>query len=133
MANNDANKSDLAYADTLEVDRYPGGPNRAKYKQVVLGPLFQKYISDAFEARRDELKRELETDGITDAQRESLLENRDEYTADRVFWVPLEARWQNLQNQATSRDIATQIDAVERDTQASRANLRAITPAAASR
>ena len=52
-------------------------------------------------------------------QLESLLENRDEYTAERVFWVPREARWQNLQNQAARSDIATLIDdailAVERD------------------
>ncbi len=52
-------------------------------------------------------------------QLESLLENRDEYTAERVFWVPPESRWPNLQNQATRPDIATLIDdailAVERD------------------
>ena len=45
--------------------------------------------------------------------------SRDEYTAERVFWVPPEARWANLQNQATRPDIATLIDdailAVERD------------------
>ena len=60
-----------------------------------------------------------EADGITGPQLESLLENRDEYTAERVFWVPPEARWQNLQNQAARPDIATLIDdailAVERD------------------
>jgi type I restriction enzyme M protein len=61
----------------------------------------------------------LEADGITGPQLEGLLENRDEYTAERVFWVPPEARWQNLQNQATRPDVATLIDdailAVERD------------------
>ena len=50
-----------------------------------------------------------------------LLESRDEYTAERVFWVHPEARWGNLQNQATRPDIATLIDdailAVERDNQ----------------
>ena len=91
----------------------------AEYKHVVLGLLFLKYISDSFEARRGELKGELEADGISGPQIESLLENRDEYTAERVFWVPSEARWQNLQNQAARPDIATLIDdailAVERD------------------
>ena len=57
--------------------------------------------------------------GIAGPQLESLLENRDEYTAERVFWVPPEARWQNLQNQAARADIATLIDVailtVERD------------------
>ena len=112
---------DLEYADTLwkAADVLRGTIDAAEYKHVVLGLLFLKYISDSFEARKDELRAELETDGIAGPQLESLLENRDEYTAERVFWVPPEARWQNLQNQATRADIATLIDdailAVERD------------------
>lgn len=115
------NNSDLAYADTLwkSADALRGQIDAAEYKHVVLGLLFLKYISDSFEARKDELKAELEADGITGPQLEGLLENRDEYTAERVFWVPPEARWQNIQNQATRPDIATLIDdailAVERD------------------
>jgi type I restriction enzyme M protein len=58
-------------------------------------------------------------DGIHGQHLESLLESRDEYTAKRVFCVPPEARWQNLQNQAARPDIATLIDdallSVERD------------------
>lgn len=54
----------------------------------MLGLLFLKYIFDSFAARREELKAELEADGITGEQCEALLENRDEYTAERVFWVP---------------------------------------------
>jgi type I restriction enzyme M protein len=61
----------------------------------------------------------LTKDGIKGKQLEKLLESRDEYTAERVFWVPPESRWPNLQNQATRPDIATLIDdailAVERD------------------
>jgi type I restriction enzyme M protein len=121
MSNDNAASPELDYADTLwkSADALRGQVDAAEYKHVVLGLLFLKYISDSFEARRDELKRELETDGITGAQQEKLLESRDEYTANRVFWVPPEARWQNLQNQATRADIATLIDdailAVERD------------------
>ena len=121
MANNNITNTDLAYADTLwkSADALRGQVDAAEYKHVVLGLLFLKYISDSFEARREELKTELEADGITGKQLESLLENRDEYTAERVFWVPPEARWTNLQNQATRPDIATLIDdailAVERD------------------
>jgi len=117
----DAANSDLAYADTLwkSADTLRGQVDAAEYKHVVLGLLFLKYISDSFEARRDELRAELEADNITGEQQESLLESRDEYTAVRVFWVPPEARWPNLQNQATRPDIATLIDdailAVERD------------------
>ena len=113
--------SDLAYADTLwkSADALRGQVDAAEYKHVVLGLLFLKYISDSFESRRDELKGELEAEGIPAERHESLLEQRDEYTAERVFWVPPEARWQNLQNQAARPDIATLIDdailAVERD------------------
>jgi type I restriction enzyme M protein len=116
-----APNTDLAYADTLwkSADALRGQIDAAEYKHVVLGLLFLKYISDSFEARRGELKAELEGDGIKGKQLDSLLENRDEYTAERVFWVPPEARWPNLQNQATRPDIATLIDdailAVERD------------------
>lgn len=112
---------DLAYADTLwkAADALRGQVDAAEYKHVVLGLLFLKYISDAFESRREELKEELEKDGIKGKQLEGLLENRDEYTAERVFWVPPEARWPNLQNQATQANIAALIDdailAVERD------------------
>lgn len=121
MTSSQSTHGDLAHADTLwkSADALRGQIDAAEYKHVVLGLLFLKYISDSFAARRDELKAELEADGITGAQLEGLLESRDEYTAERVFWVPPEARWQNLQNQAARPDIATLIDdailAVERD------------------
>jgi len=123
MGNNDNHtpNSDMAYADTLwkSADSLRGQVDAAEYKHIVLGFLFLKYISDSFEARRDELRAELQADGISGEQLEKLLENRDEYTAERVFWVPPEARWANLQDRATRPDIATLIDdailAVERD------------------
>jgi type I restriction enzyme M protein len=122
MANNMVyGESELTYADTLwkAADALRGQIDAAEYKHVVLGLLFLKYISDSFAARRAELKAELEKDGITGKQLDQLLENRDEYTAERVFWVPPEARWDHLQGQATRADIATLIDdailAVERD------------------
>ena len=121
MTNNDVTTSDLADPETLwkSADTLRGQIDAAEYKHVVLGLLFLKYISDSFEARRDELRDELEAEGIEGAQIERLLESRDEYTAERVFWVPPEARWTNLQNQATRPEIAILIDdailAVERD------------------
>jgi hypothetical protein len=88
-------------------------------KHVVLGLIFLKYISDAFESRRKALAEELKADGIEGAQADQLLENRDEYTAEGVFWVPPEARWANIQNQGKQPNIATLIDdamhAIERD------------------
>jgi type I restriction enzyme M protein len=121
VANLPDNSSDLAYADKLwqAADKLRGSVDAAEYKHVVLGLLFLKYVSDSFESRRAKLKEELEKDGIKGAHLESLLESRDEYTAERVFWVPVEARWPNLQDQAARPDIATLIDdailAVERD------------------
>jgi type I restriction enzyme M protein len=100
-------------------DKLRGTVDAAEYKHVVLGLLFLKYIFDSFEMRYAQLKEELAADGITGERSEKLLENRDEYIAERVFWVPPDARWQHLQNQATREDIATLIDdailAVERD------------------
>ncbi|MBV6847415.1 type I restriction-modification system subunit M [Xanthomonas campestris pv. paulliniae] len=113
--------NDLASADVLwkTADTLRGQVDAAEYKHVVLGLLFLKYISDSFDSRRDELRDELKKDGITGAPLERLLESRDEYTAERVFWVPPEARWDYLQGKAARADIATLIDdailAVERD------------------
>ncbi|MDF5980820.1 type I restriction-modification system subunit M N-terminal domain-containing protein [Pseudomonas aeruginosa] len=73
--------------------RYADEVDAAEYKHIVLGLLFLKYISDSFESRRDDLRTELTNDGIQGEQLERLLESRDEYTAERVFWVPHEARW----------------------------------------
>ena len=121
MASTETTTTDFTYADILwkAADTLRGQVDAAEYKHVVLGLLFLKYISDSFDSRRDELRTELANDGIEGEQLELLLESRDEYTAERVFWVPLEARWSNLQDKATRSEIATLIDdailAVERD------------------
>jgi len=100
-------------------DRLRGSVDAAEYKHVVLGLIFLKYISDAFEARREQLREELKADWIEGKQADNLLESRDEYTAENVFWVPPEARWENLRNQGKQPNIATLIDdamhAIERD------------------
>ena len=100
-------------------DKLRGSIDAAEYKHVVLGLIFLKYISDAFEARRRKLAEELKADGIEGQQAETLLESRDEYTAENVFWVPPEARWGNIQNQAKEPNVAKLIDdamfAIERD------------------
>ena len=83
----------------------------AEYKHVVLGLIFLKYISDAFEAKHAEL----------DAQRGQGAdsEDRDEYRAAGIFWVPKEARWQYLKANAPQPTIGTLVDdamaAIERD------------------
>ena len=100
-------------------DKLRGSIDAAEYKHVVLGLIFLKYISDAFETRREALRQELEADGITGASAEDMLESRDEYTAENVFWVPLEARWAEIQAKGKTPNIGKLIDdamyAIERD------------------
>ena len=70
------------------------------YKHVVLGLIFLKYISDAFENKYQQL--------VKDDPKSA--EDKDEYLAENVFWVPKEARWSNLQNNAKQPTIGTLID-----------------------
>lgn len=97
-------------------DSLRGSIDSSEYKHVVLGLIFLKYISDAFEVRRSELEAELKAEGI---EPDSHLEDRDEYAAENVFWVPPEARWVTLQAQARQPDIAGLLDdalhAIERE------------------
>ncbi len=83
----------------------------AEYKHVVLGLIFLKYISDAFEAKHAELEAE-RAQGADP-------EDRDEYRAASIFWVPKEARWQHLKASAPQPTIGTLVDdamaAIERD------------------
>jgi type I restriction enzyme M protein len=92
-----------------------GSVESAEYKHLVLGLLFLKYISDAFDQRRDALEAELSEPGsgayIEDADaRADALEDRDEYVAENVFWVPESARWPALLAAASQPDVARGID-----------------------
>ena len=84
----------------LAADKMRSNMDAAEYKHVVLGLIFLKYVSDSFEERYQELKAE----GYGDE------EDRDEYTAENVFWVPKEARWSEIKAHATSPDIGQVID-----------------------
>ena len=74
-------------------DALRGSMDAAEYKHFVLGLIFLKYTSDAFDDRKTQIEAELEADGIPENGRAALLENRDEYTGRGVFWVPPAARW----------------------------------------
>ena len=85
----------------------------AEYKHIVLGLIFLKYISDAFEAHYEKLKKgEGEYLGADP-------EDRDEYKAENIFFVPPSARWTYLQKRAKlpeiGKDIDAAMDAIERD------------------
>jgi type I restriction enzyme M protein len=83
----------------------------AEYKHVVLGLIFLKYISDAFEAKHAELEAK-KPDGANP-------EDPDEYRAVSIFWVPKEARWAHLKANAPQPTIGKLVDdalaAIERD------------------
>ena len=93
MADSSTTNTDLAYADTLwkSADALRGQVDAAEYKHVVLGLLFLKYISDSFDARREELKAELEADGIQGSSSNRCWRAVTSTPPERVFWVPPEA------------------------------------------
>lgn len=92
-------------------DKLRNNMDAAEYKHVVLGLLFLKYISDAFEEKYEELKK----DELSDP------EDRDEYLADNIFWVSPEARWTYIKENAKSPTVGQIIDdamvAIEKDNQ----------------
>ena len=92
-------------ADTLR-----GSTDAAEYKHVVLGLIFLKYISDAFEEHHAAILAELG---------EEAAEDKDEYSADNIFWVPQDARWTRLKDQARQPTIGQSVDEamalIERD------------------
>ena len=92
-------------------DALRGSMDAAEYKHVVLGLIFLKYISDAFQEVHAKL--ELEKDQGADP------EDPDEYRAQSIFWVPTEARWPQLEAQARQPTIGQVVDdamiGIERD------------------
>ena len=84
------NGARLGFEETLwlAADKLRGNMDASEYKHVVLGLIFLKYISDAFEEHYAAL----------DAQRQEGIdpEDKDQYTAEGIFWVPRDARWSGL-------------------------------------
>ena len=88
----------------LAADKLRNNMDAAEYKHVVLGLMFLKYISDAFEEMHQKLVAgEGEYEG-------SDPEDPDEYLAENVFWVPQEARWDFLQSKAKQPEIGKLVD-----------------------
>ena len=81
--------------DTLwkAADKLRGSMDASQYKDVILGLVFLKYVSDAFSERRAQLAEELAADGMSEDQVAQLIDDTDEYTGRGVFWVPANARW----------------------------------------
>jgi type I restriction enzyme M protein len=115
-----AKGGDLGFeADLFKAaDKLRGNMEPSDYKHVALGLIFLKHISDSFEAKRAELL----------ADYPEGAEDRDEYAADNVFWVPPTARWSHLQANAKVPSIGKLIDeammAIEKDNE----NLKGVLP-----
>lgn len=92
----------IGFEETLwkAADKLRGSMDASDYKHVVLGLIFLKYISDKFETKYNELL----TEG------EGFEEDRDEYLAENIFWVPQEARWGFIKNNAKDSKIGQYID-----------------------
>lgn len=102
MKKEDSNGANLGFEQKLWIaaDKLRSNMDAAEYKHVVLGVIFLKYISDAFNEVYDELKKDSTADP----------EDLDEYVAKRVFWVPKKARWSYLSNNAKKPEIGKLID-----------------------
>ena len=99
-------------------DKMRGHMDAAEYKHVALGLIFLKYISDAFQERYEVLKAEKDADP----------EERDEYTAENVFWVPTKARWPHLQKNAKQPTIGKRIDEAMTAIEAANPGLKGVLP-----
>lgn len=91
-------------------DKLRGSIDAAQYKEFVLGLIFLKYVSDAFEERRTQLAKELVEDGISEDRLDDFLEDRDEYTGAHVFWVPETARWSWIAANAKAQGVGKLLD-----------------------
>src|SRR6476659_8388286 len=105
-------------------DKLRNNMDAAEYKHVVLGLIFLKYISDAFEERHGWLLKQAADPGSEyyireERARYQVAGDRDEYLAEHIFWVPQEARWSYLQASARQPTIGQLIDdamvAIERE------------------
>lgn len=94
--------ANIGFEETLwkAADKLRGSMSSYDYKDVVLGLMFLKYISDKFETRYNELVEE--GDGFE--------EDIDEYTEYNIFWVPQKSRWNYIRDNAKSNEIGQIID-----------------------
>lgn len=92
----------VGFEETLwkSADKLRSSMDAAEYKHVVLGLIFLKYISDKFETKYNELVEE----GA------GFEEDRDEYECENIFWVPKEARWDYIKDNAKDPKIGQYID-----------------------
>lgn len=99
-------------------DKLRNNMDSAEYKHVCLGLIFLKYISDSFERAYQEISQDEYADP----------EDRDEYLAKNVFWVPQEARWETIKNSAKDPTIGQVIDNAMYVIEKENSSLRGVLP-----
>lgn len=119
------NTSEIGFEKQIwaAADELRGSMDAAEYKHIVLGLIFLKYLSDKFEEKYDELV--AEGDGFE--------EDRDEYLAENIFFVPPEARWEEIAKNAHSEENGITIDNAMRAIEQENASLKGILPKTFSR
>ena len=102
MARKQGNTAEIGFEQQIwsAADKLRGNMDASEYKNVVLGLIFLKYISDKFDVRYQELLDE----------GEGFEEDRDEYAFENIFWVPPKARWGVIAKDAHTPEIGMTID-----------------------
>lgn len=120
MAKNNNNGANLGFEQKLwqSADKLRNNMDAAEYKHVVLGLIFLKYISDSFLEMHESLKADKYADP----------EDKDEYLAVNVFWVPTEARWNYIQDHAKQPNIGKIIDDAMDSIEKDNPNLKGVLP-----
>lgn len=118
---------DLSFEKELwmAADKLRGNVDVSEYKNIVLGLLFLKYISDSFYKRREvltEMTRDPKNEDFyvpNDESRKVILETKDFYSSEGVFYVPEKSRWEFLQTKIMSADLGkildTAMELIEKD------------------
>lgn len=128
---------DLSFEKELwaAADKLRGNIDVSEYKNIVLGLLFLKYISDAFYKRREELSIYINDSSNEDfyvkddIARPVILETKDFYKSAGIFYVPEEARWEVLQTKTMQSDIGQILDkAMERIEEENQSELEGVLP-----
>lgn len=118
VVGNKSQHHDLGFEKELwaAADKLRGNIDVSEYKNIVLGLLFLKYISDSFYKRREvlsEMTRDSKNEDFyvsSEEARKQILETKDFYTAEGVFYVPEYSRWEYLQTKTMSSDLGKVLD-----------------------
>ena len=120
MAKKKDNTAEIGFEEQIwsAADKLRGNIDASEYKNVVLGLIFLKYISDKFDQKYQELVEE----------GEGFEEDRDEYASENIFFVPESARWKTIAAAAHTPEIGKVIDEAMRQIEAENNKLKGILP-----